>query len=139
MFKDILVELKTWVVFANARYEFGRELDLDGLADWIADAFWWQNPENPWLVKYTDEALTIVVPRTLLSLRLRPVYAGFGAEAICWLDATVPDDADFCFLVRDHDRLVRLASVEAPILRLRFVEDWHAKAIPELMAILPKV
>ena len=138
MFKDIIVGLNRWVVFTNARYQFGRELDVSGLMDWMTDAFWWQNPENLWGVNETVDSVTIEVPKTLLSLRLRPVIASFGQDT-CQLDGYVVDDKMFCFRLRADNTLMRIANLEEPEMRLRFVEDRYAKAIPELMAILPKI
>ncbi len=139
MFKDILVSLKPWVVFTNARYQFGRELDISGLADWISDAFWWQNPEAVWNVDETATSVTIEVPKSLLSLRLRPVIASFGLDPFCLIDGYVVEDRLFRFQIPQGNQLERIANLEEPEMRLRLVDDKYAKAIPELMANLPRI
>ena len=133
-----MISLKPWVVFTNARYQFGRELDISGLEDWIRDAFWWQSPEVTWTITRTFNAVTIEVPNTWLSLRLRPVIASLG-QGTCQLDGYVVDDEMFCFRLPTDNTLMRIANLEEPEMRLRFVDDNYAKAIPELMAILPKI
>lgn len=139
MFKSIFVSLKPWVVFTNARYQFGRELDQVGLADWIKDAFWWQDSDSYWEVAESSQGVKITIPRQLLCLRLRPVFAGFGEDPRCWIEAGIERDECFVFRIRDPRWLERLSELEEPQLMMRFVEDRYAKAIPELMAILPKV
>lgn len=139
MFKSIFVSLKPWVVFTDARYQFGRELDQTGLADWISDAFWWQDPDSSWDVTDLPQGVVIAVPRRLLCLRLRPVFAGFGEDPLCWVEAIIDNDESLVFRVRDPRMYERLSRLQEPVLMLRFVADQYAKAIPELMARLPKI
>jgi len=139
LFKDIVVSLKPWVVFTNARYQFGRELDISGLEEWIRDAFWWQSPEIVWSIATTSDSVTIEVPKTWLSIRLRPVIASFGDDRFCLIDGYVVEDRMFRFRLPQGKQLERIANLEEPEMRLRFVEDQHAMVIPELMARLPKI
>ncbi len=143
MFKNLIVSLKPWVVFRDDRYEFERELDVHGLAVWISDALWWQDSAESWRIEVRQEEgideVVVIPPKSFGPLRIRSVYAGMGTEPFHWLDASVGEGNVFLFRIIDSRWFERLSMLEEPTIRLRFVDDNYAMAIPELMARLPKI